>query len=135
MRRKQHRGHEFDPSQKLKHENQQLKREVKKLRKIIRQIEDAEETKKLVYLVELQRQEDKILHDSAKHDKLIELKEKWSCHKCDDGVMVLQIFKRLDGVFYYRRCKLCGNKTKMKKYKEDVTGVTQDQYEKMSKEQ
>lgn len=135
QRRRQDRSSgDFDPNQKLKHENKQLKREVKRLRKLLQQVEDAEETKKLMYLVEMQRQEDKILHESNKEEQLGDLKERWACHECSEGVMLIQIFKRRDGVFYFRRCQACGNKTRMKKYSEEVNGITPAQFDELRKD-
>ena len=54
-----------------------------------------------------------------------ELKEKWACRQCDGGYLKLIIIDRHDGKYYIRACinEKCVNRTKMKKYTEDVEGV------------
>ena len=52
---------------------------------------------------------------------------KWTCKVCKRGHLKLIIINRHDGQYYFRSCidKDCKNRTKMKKYTEDVEGVTE----------
>jgi rubrerythrin len=109
---------EFDLLQKLKAENKKLKRENSRLKKELSKI-DLDRYNNLKELVEVQRKEDKIIHEEEKKQIL---KERWECFKCGEDALRLMIFNRLDGVFYYRRCPTCGHRTKMKKYKEGIEG-------------
>ena len=56
-----------------------------------------------------------------------QLKLKWTCKVCKRGHLKLIIINRHDGKYYFRSCidKECSNRTKMKKYTEDVEGVTE----------
>ena len=121
MGRKGHnKDRDWTELEKYKAREKKLKKEITRLRKIVQKLQDEHEMRGILELVEVQRKEDKQIHET---EKSIDIRTKWKCHKCSDGVMVLQIFNRLDGAFYYRRCHLCGNKTKMKKYDGDVQGV------------
>lgn len=117
-RKTPNRDKEWDENKRLKEENRRLKRAISRQRKIIHKFNEGQDLAGLLALVEAQRKEDRELHDKNNKD----LRKKWKCYECEDGVMILQIFKRLDGIFYYRRCA-CGNKTRMKKYHDGVKGI------------
>lgn len=104
---------EYDLLEKLKHENKKLKKEVTSLRKVIDRM-DIERYENLRELVDQQREEEK-----RKRKERAKEKER-QCYQCGKGHMQLHIFDRLDGVFYYRACTLCENRTRMKKYHKDV---------------
>ena len=55
--------------------------------------------------------------------KTEELEKIWSCYECEQGVMKLVILNRAGEPYYIRKCNHCDNKTKMKKYTEEITGV------------
>lgn len=110
---------EYDQVQKLKSENKLLKRQIARLRKQLDRI-DVEHFQNLKEIVKKQRKEDLDLYKEEEHKSL---EEKWKCHKCDDGVLRIVIIDRRNGVFYFRRCPSCGNRTKVKPYTEDVKGV------------
>jgi transcription elongation factor Elf1 len=73
---------------------------------------DVERFENLKELVDKQRQEEKT------KDKKV--KKNWDCYQCGKGHMQLHIFNRRDGVFYYRSCTLCENRTRMKKHHKNV---------------
>ena len=110
---------EWSDLQKARAEIKTLKKQLSRERKLRKKIEDGQAIAHLIELVDIQRREDKKLHE----DKIdIDVRGKWQCFNCDEGIMKLMIFNRIDGVFYYRRCE-CGNKTRMKKYHDGVEGV------------
>ena len=130
MGRKNHnREKEWSELEKYKAREKKYKREIARLRKIVQKLQDEHEMRGSLELVDVQRKEDKQIHET---EKGIELKEKYKCFKCEEGVMVLSIFRRLDGTFYYRRCHVCGNKTRMKKHNNKVEGITSEDLQKLN---
>ena len=110
---------EFSQLDRLKHENRKLKRQISALRKQLERI-DVSRWDNLQELVQKQAEEDKIVEKSKKNNRL---KQKWACFQCDDGVLRLIILNRRDGVFYYRSCSACNNRTKPQKYHKLVDGI------------
>lgn len=110
---------DYDQLDRLKHENQKLKREVARLRKELSKI-DVDRHEHLKELVQQQYQEDMEAHKKSTKEELI---KKWECFKCNIGYLRLIILNRLDGVFYFRRCTECAHKTRLKKYTEKVEGI------------
>lgn len=106
---------EYDLVDRLKHENEKLKKQVASLRKIVSRV-DLNRYEHLKELVEHQRQEQK------KEEKQEGKKQQdRTCYHCGEGRMDMYIFNRRDGVHYYRACtNNCGNRTRMKKYSSDV---------------
>ena len=109
---------EFDKVDRLKKENQQLKRQLARLRKVLDRI-DVERFNNLKEIVDKQRKEDEDFHNKEIQSVL---ERKWECHNCRDDVLRIIIVDRRDGVFYFRRCNSCGNRTKMQKYHDKVEG-------------
>lgn len=106
---------EFEKIEKLKHENQRLRRELSALRKKLGRT-DINKLEHLETLVSKQRSEQKKIESKKQDDT------KWLCHQCGKGHMKIFIFSRRDGVFYNRSCDNteCGNRTKMKKFHDGV---------------
>jgi hypothetical protein len=109
-------GGEYDLLDRMKHENQKLKRENARLKKLLNRV-DLERFSNMQEVVEKQHKED-LAMDKAKGRKRLEAR--WKCHKCSDGVLKPYAVERRDGLFYYRSCTLCPNRTKLKPYKEGV---------------
>jgi predicted RNase H-like nuclease (RuvC/YqgF family) len=57
------------------------------------------------------------------YNQMEKLKEDWKCYKCDHGYLKIVKIKRPDGMYYFRACVDCPNKTKLKKYTDDVEGI------------
>ena len=118
------RGHkEFSEIQKLRHEIQKLKRENSRLQKVLDRV-DVERYNSLKELVSIQSKEARAEENIKSLEKL---KEKWICFECGSGHLRLKIFPKWDGDYYYRACsnEECGNKTKSKKYTDNVEGVSE----------
>jgi len=111
---------DYDLLEKLKHENDSLKKELKKLRKINKMV-DVGRFEHLEELVRKQRQERK-LHESKEKRKAEKAKAKWLCHKCASGIMQINIWPLRNKVKYNRACsnQECGHKTLFKDYHEGV---------------
>lgn len=110
---------ELELVDRLKHENKKLKVEVKRLRKELDKNKIHYES--VTDLLEQQVVEE--IQISKKSSKESALK-RWKCHKCEFGIMKLMIIPRPDGPHYLRKCTDCDNRTKLKKYTEDVEGIT-----------
>jgi hypothetical protein len=114
---------ELDQLQRLKYENQKLKKENSRLRKLIQRGQADQDL--LQELIEKQNAEVEL----EQQEKV--LKNKWGCHECNEGVLKIHIMKRLDGVFYWRLCSNpnCGHKTKLQRYTKDVEGIKHESAE------
>ena len=55
-----------------------------------------------------------------KRYKFEEMKKKWLCYKCNEGVLKLMI---VPGNKYFRKCTICDNRTEAKEYNDDVEGI------------
>jgi hypothetical protein len=82
-------------------------------------------------LVMRQRAEEIERQKALKQDK--KDLEKWQCHKCEQGIMKINLWPRLDGIFYNRICNRnpeCNNRTRFKKYNaETVQGILENKEE------
>lgn len=107
---------DFSLEDRLKKENRQLKKEVKRLRSLLARA-DIERLEHLENVVKEQREFDKTIKRERKVAK-----EKWQCYECGRGYMIPRIFPRRDGDFYYRVCnnERCEHRTRMKKVTKNV---------------
>ena len=114
---------DLDQIQKLRYENQKLKKENSRLRKLIQRGQADQEL--LHELITKQNEEAQL----EQTEKL--LRNKWKCYECGEGVLKIHIMKRLDGVFYWRRCSNpeCDHKTKLQRYTKDVEGIKHESAE------
>lgn len=120
--RSKHHAKELDQLDRLKHENQKLKKQISQLRKQISKV-DLAKYENLQELVEQQYAEDQIVH---KQPVKKDLKKQWECRECGEGYLKIIILNRPDGVFYFRRCSSCTYRTRLKKYTDDVQGIRED---------
>lgn len=116
-----HRTKEIDQLQRVKKENESLKREIKQLRKQI----DKLSSQRYASLEDIAERQKREAAEEEKAKKEAALQEKRRCWTCGKGVLRLVPFPRRDGIFYYRSCTTenCGNKTKLKPY---IPGVTEE---------
>ena len=113
---------EIKQVQQLKQENSKLRRQIQKLRKELSKID----IDRYSYLKDLIESQDRQDVEFSKKQELEALQEKWICHKCEEDYLKLIIVPRLDGVWYFRRCKSCLHKTKLKRYTDDVEGLVDE---------
>jgi hypothetical protein len=101
---------ELDLLDKLKHENEKLKRELKTTRKQLDRYAVAEEKgliEKGVVTMGQKRRDEKALV------------EKWRCYDCNQGILKLVIL----GNRYLRICDVCGKRTKSQVWHDKVEGI------------
>ena len=113
---------EFSETQKMKHENKMLRREVSRLRKLVRSNDE--------YVALIDPYEPEFTHEE--HVEITDLnckKKKWECFKCKMGVLLLTVLQRPDGRHYFRKCHSCTHKTKLQKYSNDIDGIFRDDIE------
>ena len=68
----------------------------------------------------------KTVNTTARKDK----KLKWTCHSCDNGHLVIIKYRKASGIdWYHRSCSnpTCHNRTKAKKWHEEVEGIHPDE--------
>jgi hypothetical protein len=112
--RRKYTNKERDELQVLKYENKKLKKQVSTLRKQLSKL-DIDRYENIKDIVARHHQED--LNERLLEEKK-KLQKKYKCFDCEDGVLQLHHFSRQDGLFYYRKCTECDNRTKMKPYKD-----------------
>ena len=110
---------EIRDNKRLKLENQKLRKQISSLRKQMSRI-DIDRYQNLKDIIEAQEVEDDSFDTVIALD---ELKRKWECHGCQTDYLRLVVVPRIDGTFYFRRCPTCKNKTKLKKYTDEVEGI------------
>ena len=114
---------EYDLLQKLKHENDKLKRQVSALRKQLQRV-DLDRYENLKDIIDKHYREDAAEQLQAEKKKLA---KKWECHECRVGFMKIFTISRRDGMFYYRKCTECSNRTPTKPYTDKVEGIKDDE--------
>lgn len=111
---------DYDLVDKLKHENQKLKKEISSLRKQLARV-DFDRYSNLQQLVDKQRKEAELTEDSK---KLEQLKKKWECWGCGKDHLKIIIWDHpVKGVMYYRKCFTCDHRTEMKPYNDKIEGI------------
>lgn len=112
---------ELKETRRLKLENQKLRKEVSSLRKQLSRI-DLDRHHNIKEILEEEQQN---TSNSSKNN-LDELKHRWECHTCHNDYLRLTIVRRIDGIFYFRRCPACLYKTRLKKFTNDIEGIGND---------
>jgi len=107
---------EHDLVDRLKHENQKLKRQISQLRKQLSRL-DLTKYNNIKELVDKQESEDK---EEAKQEHQEQIKKIWECFECRNDCLRMVTFERRDGVFYYRKCNSCGHRTELKRLTADT---------------
>jgi rubrerythrin len=107
----------------LKSQVRQLKQENQRLRKLIKRA-DWDTIHALDERLDQQRRDDDNKHKEASKKKNI--REKWKCDSCGDGVLII-IKTSIAGIEkYFRRCDCCGKRTPLQPFNDDVTGILLD---------
>jgi len=108
--------------QLLKEENKKLRRQVRKLRSVISNL-DLRQYEFVNDLLKKQTKENKTCTERSRQKKL---EAKWACFECGKGILRLIVLTRLDGTMYFRRCDHCENKTRLKVFTDEVVGVLEE---------
>jgi hypothetical protein len=119
MKRRRYNHKEQDDLQRLKRENDRLKKQVSSLRKQLARV-DIDRYENLQDLIHKYDKEE-AAEIIAKEHKAKE--QKWKCYECPEGILRLKVFERQDGIFYMRKCDKCVNRTKLKRWSKEVEGI------------
>lgn len=108
--------------QRLKGENDKLKRQISSLRKQIARL-DLDRYEVIKDLIE-----EHSTQDNAEQGKEIleSLKKTWACHDCETGYLEMFVYNRGGETWYYRICSNapnCGKRTKSQLYSLQVKGL------------
>jgi len=121
MTKRIHRGEkEYDELQRVRHENKQLKKALKRVRKQLDRI-DMQQYYELKKLYKDDNRATKEADSSYKTDKPD--KEDWVCHDCGKGVLRLIVLPKAGETVYLRKCDNCSKRTKLQKWTPDIKGV------------
>jgi len=109
---------EISREQRFVKENQALKRENSRLRKLLARI-DLDRYDQVREIIEEHYSERK----NEGQEILDKMKEEWRCHQCRTGLLEIFLFNKINETYYYRKCNGCTNRTKSKKYTPSVRGI------------
>lgn len=115
-RNKHSRDGEYSKDQRLRHEIKRLKRQNDQLRKQLARV-DLERYQNVKDILEKHDQEER---DQALQEQETNLKKIWECWECKQGVLQYIPVMRRDGNFYFRRCRVCGHRTRLKPWNKNV---------------
>ena len=115
---------EFTKEQRLTQENQKLKREIGRLRKILARV-DLDRYDQVREIIEEHYAEERA---EEGQQILSNLKQKWKCFECEEGFLEITLFNKINDTWYFRRCNCCGHRTKSQKYDSNrVSGILKDE--------
>ena len=110
---------EYSEIQKLRRENDRLKKSISSLRKQIQRIDLDRYSNIADLLAKQDREEQEIVHAEA----IETLKKKWACKECGKGHLEIICFNKLEEEWYYRQCTGCDNRTRAQRYHDKVTAI------------
>jgi hypothetical protein len=119
---KPHSDKEIKEVQRLKRENQVLRKQISSLRKQLSRVD----VDRYQNVCELLESHDKQYEELETKNKLEDLKKKWECFECHEGFLKLILVSKMGEPYYFRKCNNCGKKTKLKHYNDSVEGVTEE---------
>lgn len=104
--------------QKAHKENQMLKRQLARLKKVIdhMNMEDYQNVQEAIEAHECEKEQFK------KDSIVIDDMSRWKCFDCEKDFLRLIIYYKIDKPYYFRRCPTCGKKTKSKQFKDGIEG-------------
>lgn len=106
---------EYSELQKVRYENQKLKKEVARLRNRLARMGESQ-FKDLAELME--EEETPVVEQNDQREK-----NGWECHSCSDGFLEINMYAKLGEIFYFRECNQCLKRTKSQRYHKEVKGI------------
>jgi hypothetical protein len=115
---------EITREQRLIKENQALKRENGRLRKLLARV-DLDKFSNVKETIEKNYREDE---EQEGQNILDKLKEEWRCQIAGcEGYLEILLYNKLSNTWYYRQCTCCTNRTKSQKYDpKSVKGIVKN---------
>lgn len=119
--KRDNRGNTFD--QRLKHENNRLKKTISQLRKQLARI-DLDRNSNIRDIVHKHYQEeDSIAFAEKERESMEALVKEWQCIQCEVGHLEIILLNKTNILHYYRKCTDCHNRTKLQPYNKNVRGI------------
>ena len=115
---------EFTREQRLINENKNLKKELAHLRKQIARL-DVDRYDTVKQMCSDYKESERFEENAGKLTTTSErLEKEWACHKpkCS-GHLQITLFNKISETWYFRSCTNCNNRTKSKRYGEEVRGI------------
>jgi len=110
---------EISKEKRISKENQDLKREISRLRKILSRV-DLDRYEQVREIIEEHYADDRKNEGQEILDKM---KQEWKCHDCAEGYLEITIFNKINESWYFRRCNCCAKRTKSQRYESSVRGI------------
>lgn len=110
---------ELDQLQRIKRENEKLKRELSSLRKNLARLD----LDRYEFVREIIEEHEK---EAGGQEILQNLKESWRCYHCKTGYLEIVLYTKNNSTWYFRTCNQCENRTKSKLYTPNVKGVIKE---------
>lgn len=112
---------ELTREQRLRHENQSLKREIARLSKRLARL-DLDPYDSVKDAIDEHCQQDGF---QSGQDLLDRMKKEWKCREPEClGYLEITLFNKINTTWYYRRCNCCNNRTQSQKYDpKEVKGI------------
>lgn len=107
---------EYTREQRLTKENKELRKENNRLRKMLARFENFDHVKDVL-------EEDQKERVKETQMVLEDLKKAWACRSCQEGVLEITLYQRLNSTYYFRICNSCGYRTIGKPYSKEVKGI------------
>jgi hypothetical protein len=122
MKRRNYNGKELDQLQRLKKENEKLKKSISGLRKMLART-DLDKFSTARDLIEQNYQGD----SAPEGERIVErLKKEWACREpgCE-GYLEIFTYNKINVTWYFRKCSNmeCRNRTKPQLYTPEVLGI------------
>ncbi|HEY5235473.1 MAG TPA: hypothetical protein VIJ14_04785 [Rhabdochlamydiaceae bacterium] len=117
---------EYTKEQRLSKENRQLKKELAHLRKQIARL-DGDRFETLRQMCADSEEKERFNESMGPAKSTVEvLKKDWACRACTEGFLEINLFTKVGETWYYRRCNFCSNRTKSKRYDNQVKGIVKN---------
>lgn len=119
MGRKNHKkDKDFDELQKLKEQLRKARRTISGLRKVISRVD----MEQYSFVKDFMEAHDCDMTAPIEKD-MRQAEQRWQCYECGEGILKLITIFKVGVPHYFRKCSECENKTKLKRYTDDVEGI------------
>lgn len=109
--------------QRLKYENNKLKREVSSLRKQLARLDlDRHSYVNDIVQEHLANESEEF----STQDMLDSMKNTWKCRICNEGHLEINLYGKMGDTWYYRKCSNCDHRTKSQIYTPSVKGIIKE---------
>lgn len=109
--------------QRLKLENEKLRRQIAQLRKALARVDLDRYTNLRDIVQQHYRLEDAERHAAKERESLELMRKEWQCNTCESGHLEIILVNKLNDLYYYRKCTNCAHRTTLQRYNKNVRGI------------